>query len=163
MAIGVAVGALIANAMMPSHDQLQDLAEDLVPSGLILTGASVVSGFEPFVGPPTAIAEFDSQGASVQSVADAARRNADNLGWSFVGTEDTSAGEVQRWSLGGTNASIHIRDLEGAEDGAVVVTHRDSPTGRVVWGLLLGAGAGLLAALAFPVVAKPPRGRRPQP
>ena len=127
---GAAVGGLIANATIPSHDQLQALAEDLVPPGAVLTGASVVSGFEPLVGPPEAIARFDSKGADVATVFESVRDHASQLGWTHVQTDDSPAGEVQNWSRTEAKAAVYVRNFEGADDEVIFVNHLASPMAR---------------------------------
>jgi hypothetical protein len=152
------VGGLIANATIPSHDQLQSLAEGLVPPGSVLTRASVVSGFEPLVGPPEAIAHFDTSGADVATVVDSVREHASQLGWTHVRTDDYPAGEILYWSRTEAKAAVHVRDFESTDDGVIFINHHASPMARLFTGLLLGASAGLLTALALHVVS---RSRRP--
>lgn len=148
------MGGLIANATIPSHDDLQALAEDLVPPGSRLTGASVVSGFEPFVGPAEAIAHFDSGDSEVATVAEAVRARASSLGWTPDGTDELTAGEIQRWSRPEADAAVYISSSHSDDDGTIFVTHAASPMGRLITGVAFGAGAGLLVVVALPVVTR---------
>lgn len=147
LVVGAAIGGFIAHVTIPSHEQLRGFAEDLVPPGTTATGSSIVSGFEPLVGPPEAWANFNIPGADVAAVAETVRHHAAQLGWTYVRTDDFPAGEVQHWSRDEARASIHLPNSEGDEDGAIAVRYHASPMDRLINGAQLGAVAGLLLAL----------------
>jgi hypothetical protein len=146
LGLGAAAGGMIANGTILSHDQMRQLAADLVPPGTETTDVSELAGFEPLVGRYEAVAGFDSQGAEVATVAPALRGHAVQLGWTLVRIEPTAAGEVQYWTRPQADASVHIKNFEGPGDGTIYVHYQESPTDRYVMGLALGAAVGLVAA-----------------
>lgn len=150
LVLGAAIGGIIANVTIPSHEQMRKFAADLVPPGTVMTHVGQVTGFELFVGEYEAIASFDSRGAEASTVAEALSDHAADLGWTLVRIEPTAAGEQQFWSRENIRATIYVANFEIEEDGTIFVRYAASEVDRFSIGLALGAAVGLLFGVLLP-------------
>jgi hypothetical protein len=122
-ALGGFLGGVVANATIPSREQMRTQAAELVPPGRTL-----LTGLEILVGPYQAFAGFQTYGIEVEVVSDAMLDHGARLGWRHVDTEVLPGGYVQRWTRQEADASLHIKNAEMSEEGTVYVRYPDSPS-----------------------------------
>lgn len=149
LALGGFLGGVVANATIPSREQMRTWASELVPPGARATGVGQLTGLEALVGPYQAFAGFQTHGIDVEVVSEAMLDHGAELGWRHIDTEELPGGHVQQWTREDADASIIIHNADMREEGTVYVRYPDSPVDRFIFGTLIGAAMGMVAAVVL--------------
>jgi hypothetical protein len=146
-ALGGFLGGVVADATVPSREQMRTWAAALVPPAGQTINVGELSGLEMFVGPYEAYASFQSYGIDVDVASEGMLAHGAELGWQHIETDVRPGGHVQRWTREEANASIYIFNADMSAEGVVWVRYPHSPADRFIVGSIIGALVGLVATV----------------